>query len=180
MQSGLKHRLRRTQDPHNHATVSLNATYTTSPQMTIFSVYYRVYAEDGAIPTFRPVYSDDPYLGRIKATMVALPHTARSLRRCLSSIEHIDPNAPTRLFIAASSQTPMQDAGRVSILANPGPGCTPNEPMVLVAIIPLAIISGPLADRNPELNRLPPEEHLTPCITQYRRRSERSWNCPLN
>ena len=171
----LKSRLRRTQDPQNHATVSFNTMHTTSPSVTRFSVYYRVYAEDGAIPSFRPVYSDDPYRGRIKATMVALPHTARSLRRCLSSIEHIDRNTPTRLFIATSSQTPMKDAGRVSILANPGPGCTPNEPMVLVANI-----SGPPADRNPELNRLPPEEHPTPFMTQYRRRSECSWNCPLN
>jgi hypothetical protein len=126
-----------------------------------------VYAEDGAIPSLSPVYSDDPYLGRIMATLVAPPHTARSLRRCLSSIEHIDRNIPTRLFIATSSQTPMNDAGRVSILANPGPGCTPNEPMALVAM------SCALAGRSLEVGRLPPEEHLTPFRTQYCQRSER-------
>lgn len=30
----------------------------------------------------------------------------------------------------------MDDAGRVSILAYPGPGCSPNEPMALVAAFP--------------------------------------------
>jgi hypothetical protein len=46
--------------------------------------------------------------------------------------EDIDKNATTTLFLSASSQTPMEDSGHVSILAYPGPGCLPHEPMALV------------------------------------------------
>jgi hypothetical protein len=99
----------------------------------IFSVYYRVYAEDGAIPSGNPVYTDDPSLGRILAKLVTPPHTAISVKRCLSHVENIDDKISTKLFVATSSQTPMDDTGRIS-LTYPGPGCTLNEPMALVAV----------------------------------------------
>jgi hypothetical protein len=99
-------------------------------------VYYRVFSEDGPIRTLNPVYSEDPYLGRIAARLVTPPHIAINLRRCLSNAENIDSTIITRLFVSCSSQRAMDDAGRVSILAYPGLGCSPNEPMVLVAVFP--------------------------------------------
>jgi hypothetical protein len=66
--------------------------------------------------------------------LVTPPHTAMNLRHCLAGIENIDDNITTRLFISCSSQSPMDDAGHVSILGYPGPGCSPNEPMALVAM----------------------------------------------
>jgi hypothetical protein len=132
----------------------------------ILLVYYRVYAEDGAVPSANPVYSDDRYLGRITATLVAPPHTVISLKSCLSTVENIDDSVSTSLFIAASSRSPMDDAGRVSILAYPGPGCTPNEPMALVATI-----SG--AGKIPEPDPLPVLEHPTPVEKRYCKCSHR-------
>ena len=55
-------------------------------QRSHFSVYYRAYAEDGAISLENPVSSDDPYLGGIAATRVAPPHKAASVKLCLSNI----------------------------------------------------------------------------------------------
>ena len=81
-----------------------------------------------------PVYSNDAYLGRIAARLVTPPHTTVNLRCCLANVENIDDRITTRLFVSCSSQCPMDDAGRVSILAYPGPGCSPNEPMALVAM----------------------------------------------
>ena len=82
-----------------------------------FSVYYRAYTEDGAIPSKNPVYSDDPYLGCIAADLVRPSHIAINIKRCLSSVENIHDVTTTKLFTALSSQTPMEDACRVSILA---------------------------------------------------------------
>ena len=96
------------------------------------SVYYRVYTQDGAIPTVNPVYSDDPYLGRILAKCVAPPPEASSIRRCLSNVENISTDIQTNLFIATSSKSPMNDTDRVSILEHTGPGYTANEPVALV------------------------------------------------
>lgn len=100
------------------------------------AVYYRVFSVDGPIRTANPVYSEDPYLGRILARIVTPPHTTINLRRCLSNAENIDDTIITRLFVSCSSKTAMDDAGRVSILSYPGPGCLPNEPMALVAVFP--------------------------------------------
>lgn len=99
----------------------------------IFSVYYQVYAEDGAIPSVNPVYYDDPYLGCISAQLITPPHTLLNLRNSLSGIEGVPENIATSLFISASCQTPMDDAHRVSLFEYPGLGCTPHEPIALVA-----------------------------------------------
>jgi hypothetical protein len=115
------------------------------------SVYYRVYAKDGAIPTVNPVYSDDSYLGRILARCVAPPHTASSLRRCLSTVENIGVNHHTSLFIATSSESPMDDSGRISVLVHSGLGYTPNEPVALVVNSPRAAMfrtAFPVADQS--------------------------------
>ena len=130
----------------------------------VFSVYYRVYAEDGVIPSVNPVYSDDPHLGRLPAKFVTPPHTAINIKRCLSGFEKIDDKIPTILFASASSQTPMRSAGSVAILAYPGPGCTPNEPMAL-----LAMFSSVERDRLGVRQRETPPEGSTPFETRYRR-----------
>ena len=93
------------------------------------SVYYRVYAEDGAIPT---INSDYLYLGQILPTLDAPPPTVRSHKRCLSSVENIDFHVQTRLFIATSSESSMYGPGQMSILVHSGLGCTLNEPVALV------------------------------------------------
>lgn len=41
----------------------------------------------------------------------------------------------TSLWLSISSQTAMDDSRHLSILANPGPGYSPHEPMALVAMI---------------------------------------------
>ena len=81
-----------------------------------------------------PVYSNDPYLGRIPARFVTPPHMSTNLRRCLSSAENIDDRITTWLFISCSSKGPIDATQRLSILSYPGPGCSPNDPMALVAV----------------------------------------------
>jgi hypothetical protein len=98
-----------------------------------FSVYYRLYTEDGPIESVNPVYTDDSYLGRIVPKLVAPPHTALALKHCLLNVENIDNSTDAKLFVTTSSQAPMDDAGSLSILAQPGLGSTPTEPLALVA-----------------------------------------------
>jgi len=130
-------------------------------------VYYRIYAEDGAIPSVNPVYSDDPYLGRIPARLVTPPHTALNLRRCLSDIENIGDKITTRLFISASSQNPMDDTGRVSIHAYPGPGHMPNEPVALVAMCAGSSLSKPKEEITQQEDPLVPREGAMPVEMRY-------------
>ena len=132
----------------------------------LFSVYYRLYTEDGAIPSANHVYSDDPYLGRILAELVAPPHIAMSLKHCLLSVENMDNKTTASLFISSSSQTPLGDTDRLSILATLGPGWLPNEPMALVVNLSESCRS-PLDERKPEAVLLPTPEGPTPFETRY-------------
>jgi hypothetical protein len=101
----------------------------------MLAVYYRVYAEDGAIPSRNSATADDPFLGRIKANSIAPPHTVTSLKRCLAKFEAINDDAIIGLFLTPSSQSPMNSAGKVSLSSGTGPGSIPQEPLALVAKI---------------------------------------------
>jgi hypothetical protein len=126
------------------------------------------------------VYTDDRYLGRILAGHVTPPCTAVNLKRYLSFAEDIDEDATTKLFISASSPTPMHDATRLSIFEYPRPGCKPNEPMALVVMFTDEGRGEPLVNaelfnapnvRRPEVVLSPPpersQEGRTPYETQY-------------
>jgi hypothetical protein len=114
-----------------HTTVSMTRILVMTLNDLIFSVYYRVYTEDGAIPTKHPTYSDDMYLGRIMAELVAPPHTATSIMRYISKIEEIDHSPKSKLFSDISSKSPMSD-GIISILTSGCPGSMPENPMAFL------------------------------------------------
>ena len=99
-----------------------------------FSVYYRVYHEDGAIATKRPAYLNDIYIGRIRSKWVTPPHTAGSLKRCLSSMENINPNnLKTKLFASVSNQSALADEAPISLTSNQTLGIIPEDPVILVS-----------------------------------------------
>ena len=96
-------------------------------------VYYRIYAEDGALPSNTPVSPGDPFLGHIKIGSVPPPRTARTVKRCIANMENIKDRERTSLFLTSYSQSPMDDSDKVTILNGTGPGSTPQEPLALVA-----------------------------------------------
>ena len=96
-------------------------------------VYYQIYAEDGGIPSKTPVTPGNPFVGRIKARSVPPPHTAKAVKRSIAKVENIKDRESTALFLTPYSQTPMDDAEKVTILNGAGPGSTPREPLALVA-----------------------------------------------
>jgi hypothetical protein len=83
-------------------------------------VYYRIYAEDGAILSRTPV-PGDPFLGRIKAISVPPPHTANAVKRRIAKVESIKDRMGTSLFLTPYSKSHISDADKVDIL-NAGPG----------------------------------------------------------
>ena len=94
-------------------------------------VYYRIFAEDGAIPSKAPVTPSDPFLGRIKAKSVPPPHrdTAQAVKRTIAKVENIENRTNTSLFLTQYSQLPMSNTDKV------GSGSTPQEPLAFVASI---------------------------------------------
>ena len=98
-------------------------------------VYYRIYTEDGAIPSKIPATSGDPFIGRFKARSVPPPHNVKAMKLRIAKAEDINLNDPTSisLFLTPYSQSPMGDADKFTILNRTGPGSTPQEPLALVA-----------------------------------------------
>jgi len=98
-------------------------------------VYYRIYAEDGALPSNRPVSPGDPFLGRIEVGCVPppTPHTAKSVKRCIAKVENLKDSESTILYLTPYTQSPLDDAEKVAILKGNGPGSTPQEPLELVS-----------------------------------------------
>jgi len=111
--------------------VSTNTTKVTASS-DLQLVYYRVYHRDGAIATKRPAYLNDIYLGRIKSKWVAPPHTAGSLRHCLSSMENIDPTE-TKLFatVSSASESALADEEPISLKSHQTLGIVPEAPVML-------------------------------------------------
>ena len=96
-------------------------------------VYYRIYAEDGAIPAKTPFAPGDLFLGRIKVRSVPPPRTAKTVKHSIAKVENIKDRKSTTLFLTPYSQSPMDDAEKVTILDGTGPGSTPQEPLALVS-----------------------------------------------
>ena len=93
-------------------------------------VYYRIYAEDGAIPSKTAVAPADPFLGRIKFTSVPPPRTVKAVRGSITKVENIKDRESTTLYL-----TPYMDDDEkiTTILNGTGPRSTPPEPLALVA-----------------------------------------------
>ena len=103
--------------------------------MWILLVYYRIYAEDGAIPSKTPVDPSDPFLGRIKIKSVPPPRTVKAVKLCIAKMENIKikDGGSTSLFLTSYSESPMDDTEKVTILNGINPGSTPQEPLALLA-----------------------------------------------
>ena len=70
--------------------------------LLIISVYYRIYAEDGAIPSKTPITPDDPFLGCIDAISVPPPHTIKVVKHSIAKVENIKNRTSTSLFVTQS------------------------------------------------------------------------------
>jgi hypothetical protein len=97
-------------------------------------VYYRIYAEDGAIPSKTPVAPGYPFLGRIQVKSVSPPRNLKAVKGRIMKVENIKDSERTCLFLTPYSQSPMDGADKFSFLNDgTGPGSTPQEPLALVA-----------------------------------------------
>ena len=94
-------------------------------------VYYRIYAEDGAIPSKTPFEPGDHFLGRNKVRSVPPPRTVKAVKG-IAKVENIKDRESTSLFLTPYSQSPMDDTEKVAILNGTGPGSTPQDPLALV------------------------------------------------
>ena len=61
------------------------------------------------------------------------PRTAKTVKCSIAKVENIKDRENTSLYLTPYSESPMDDAEKVTILNGTGPGSTPQEPLALVA-----------------------------------------------
>jgi hypothetical protein len=98
-------------------------------------VYYRVYLKGGAVKPKNSIskkIGNDPSIGYIMALSIAPPHNVKSLKQSLCSHEGIEARHHVKLFLSASSFSPMGNSRQISILEDTGVGSKLDDPLALV------------------------------------------------
>lgn len=94
-------------------------------------VYYRVYTKDSAIPSREPANREDCTVGCIRSDTVPPPHTAASIKRCISHKERFSNWERSQLFETTDSLSPI--GGRhILLLTDDHIGSTPENPILFV------------------------------------------------
>jgi hypothetical protein len=95
---------------------------------------------------------------------VAPPHSAASIKKRICNAEIIQDPGRANLYLSPSSQSPMEENGRVSIASSTGAGFMPEEPLALVVksrpedsfIAAASFIPGaPATRRSPSIKNRP-------------------------
>lgn len=102
-------------------------------------VYYKLFDENEPCELRHPVYSNNPYIGRVDANVIPPPHGVFPLVKCICDKEgkgygldwDNDDAFSTVLFKTISSPKPFDLEGSLQLLNDERPGSTPEEPVIL-------------------------------------------------
>ena len=91
-------------------------------------VYYRLYTKGGAIESYNPIYSNDPFISRILPKSLTPPRTILSLKKYLCKIEGFA-GLSAILFESPSSDAVVRDFRLLKLCDRLG--VSSREPMAL-------------------------------------------------
>jgi hypothetical protein len=111
-------------------------------QHILLSVYYKVFDEKGPLPVLGPIYSNNPYIGRLDANDIPPPHNVASLVQCMCAKEKkgfgVDWDNgdawKTELFKTISSPLAFDLKESLSLLSTDRPGSRPQDPLILKVV----------------------------------------------
>ena len=122
-----------------------------SQSVDLFSVYYRVYNEDGEIASKTSFDKTDTSLGRINMLCFSPPHHGASLKARLNQVEKISA-FDVKIYKDDSGENILGDNDVVDLLSDTYPGVTADEPMAIVCSPQKPIPAS--APRPPGLSKL--------------------------
>ena len=105
------------------------------------------------MPSKVAIDPEEPSLGRILADSVPPPHSAASIKRCISREERNPELANAEIFADISCETPLKE-GHIPILCTDCPGLSPDKPMAIVQNVqmPIEIPDGKYFIKNRKAN----------------------------
>ena len=95
-----------------------------------FSVYYRVYDDDGEIVSKTSFDESIPSLGRVNTLSVPPPHNVSSLKNLIIASEDLSGH-DVQLFEDERSQSAMNDSDALTLLSDTFPGFIEDQPMAI-------------------------------------------------
>ena len=95
-----------------------------------FSVYYRVYDDDGEIVSKTSFDENNPSLGRVDTLSVPPPHTVSSLKNCIIKSEDVSGHN-VQLFEDEGSVSAMNDSDALTLLSDIFPGFTEDRSIAI-------------------------------------------------
>ena len=98
------------------------------PQLR-FTVYYRLYANNDALESKNPIYSNDRFVGRILFKSITPPRNITSLKRNIWKVEGFEGIPTCALYLSSSEKAPAEDLARLPLR---GSGSSELDPMALV------------------------------------------------
>ena len=99
-------------------------------QPHVFSVYYRVYDDDGEIVPKTSFDEDNPSLGRVNTLSVPPPYTVSSLKNCVIKSEDVSGDN-VQLFEDEDSESAMNDDDSLTLLSDMFPGLIEDRPIAI-------------------------------------------------
>ena len=95
-----------------------------------FSVYYRVYDDDGDIISKTSFNQNNPSLGRVNTLSVPPPHTVSSLKNRVIISEDLSGHN-VQLFKDEGSDSDMNDSDALTLLSDAFPGSIEDRPIAI-------------------------------------------------
>jgi hypothetical protein len=93
-----------------------------------FSVYYRVYDNDGEAISKTFFGDNNPSLGRVNTLSVAPPHIVSSLKNRIIKSEVVSGHS-VQLFEDEGSESAMNDSDALTLLSDTFPGLKEDQPI---------------------------------------------------
>ena len=95
-----------------------------------FSVYYRIYDDDGEIVSKTSFGENNTSLGRVNTLSVPPPHTMSSLKNRIMMSEGLSGHN-VQLFEDEGSDSAMNDSDALTLLSDTFPGFIEDQPMAI-------------------------------------------------
>lgn len=92
-------------------------------------MYYRLYANNDALESKNPIYSNDRFIGRTSFKSITPPRNVASLKRNIWKVEGFEGIPTCALYLSLSEKAPAEDLTR---LPPRGSGSSELDPMALV------------------------------------------------
>lgn len=128
-----------------------------SEQITMSTVYYKIFGADAALPSRHSFDPSDESIGRVPARIFPPTRTAKVIKQYIARSEELDPSQIADIYVDAESDgDALPDTAKIGIMADGGPGTTQELPLAIILVDDALLPEESPTPRTPISPPLPP------------------------